>query len=475
LGRQVQNSVFRQGLVEDFFGYSHLEPPLLKMALIVIDSTAFASCPFMRSWWLPLCQSLLAQTLECVIILVHKKETTMPNNLLFTGSNAGIPLRGFSTAEFEARLNRAQQLMGEHNLEALLLTTEPEFRYFSGFLTQFWQSPTRPWFMVVPRHGKPIAVIPEIGASTMARTWIDDIRTWPSPAPQDDGVSLLSLTLKEAAGATGRIGLPMAQETHLRMPLADFDTIRAARNGAELVDATSVIRALRLVKSEAEIAKIGYICDIVSDAFKGLSHLLTIGDTELEVFRQFKIEILRCGADDVPYLVGGAGPGGYDDIISPPSNRALAEGDVLMLDTGSVFDGYFCDFDRNFAFGRPPDAALRAYDVLYRATEAGLRAARPGATAADVFNSMWRELGAGDPSGNAVGRLGHGLGMQLTEWPSLTWFDQTVLQPGMALTLEPGLSIAPGQMMVHEENIIIREQGAVLLTQRAPAELPVIN
>jgi Xaa-Pro aminopeptidase len=146
-----------------------------------------------------------------------------------------------------------------------------------------------------------------------------------------------------------------------------------------------------------------------------------------------------------------------------------------MLDTGSVFDGYFCDFDRNFAFGRPPDAALRAYDVLYRATEAGLRAARPGATAADVFNSMWRELGAGDPSGNAVGRLGHGLGMQLTEWPSLTWFDQTVLQPGMALTLEPGLSIAPGQMMVHEENIIIREQGAVLLTQRAPAELPVIN
>jgi Xaa-Pro aminopeptidase len=420
-------------------------------------------------------QELLAQTSDYVIISGHRKEMDMSTSLALTSLNVAVPQRGFSTSEFEARLNRTQQLMGEHGLEALLLTTEPEFRYFSGFLTQFWQSPTRPWFMVVPRHGKPIAVIPEIGAITMARTWIEDIRTWSSPAPQDEGVSLLLQTLKEVAGATGRIGLPMGQETHLHMPLADFDAIRTARHGAEFVDATPIIRALRLVKSEAEIAKIAYICNLVSGAFETLPSLLTIGDTELEAFRKFKLEALRRGADDVPYLVGGAGPGGYDDIISPPSNRPLARDDVLMLDTGAVFDGYYCDFDRNFAFGSASDVARQAYDVLYQATEVGLQAARPGATAADIFNSMWRELEAGGASGNAVGRLGHGLGMQLTEWPSLTWFDQTVLQPGMVLTLEPGLSIAPGQMMVHEENVVIREDGAVLLTRRAPAELPVIN
>ncbi len=399
----------------------------------------------------------------------------MPNNPAITGSNIAAPQRGFPALEFEARLDRAQQLMAENGLAALLLTTEPEFRYFSGFLTQFWQSPTRPWYMVVPLRGKPIVIIPDIGAATMARTWLDDIRTWPSPAPQDDGVSLLSLTLKEVAGATGRIGLPMGRETHLRMPLADFEAIRTARHGAEFVDATPIIRALRLVKSEPEITKIAYICDIVSGAFEVLPNLLAIGDTELEAFRKFKIEILRRGADDVPYLVGGAGPGGYDDIISPPSNRALEEGDLFILDTGSVFDGYFCDFDRNFAFGSASNATRCAYDVLYQATEAGLQAAHPGATAADVFNNMWRVLEAGSASGSAVGRLGHGLGMQLTEWPSLTWFDQTVLQPGMVLTLEPGLSIASGQMMVHEENIVIREHGAVLLTRRAPAQLPVIN
>ncbi|KPK04413.1 MAG: peptidase M24 [Anaerolineae bacterium SG8_19] len=385
-----------------------------------------------------------------------------------------MPNRGFPASEFESRLFRAQTLMKSHGVDALLLTTEPEVRYFSGFLTQFWQSPTRPWFLVVPLRGKPIAVIPAIGANHMANTWLDDIRTWPSPAPEDDGLSLLTLTLQEVAGAAGRVGVPMGPETHLRMPLADFDTLRAARHSAEFVDATPLIRTLRLVKSEAEIAKIAYICDLVSAAFEALPDLLPNTSTVQAAFRTFKIEILRRGADDVPYLVGGAGPGGYTDIISPPSGRALRPGDVLMLDTGSVFDGYFCDFDRNFALGNASEATRGAYYVLYRATEAGLRAAHPGATCADIFDSMWRVLTEGGASGHTVGRLGHGGGMQLTEWPSHTPADQTVLQPEMVLTLEPSLQLGPNRMMVHEENIVVRETHAELLTRRAPAELPII-
>ena len=173
--------------------------------------------------------------------------------------------------------------------------------------------------------------------------------------------------------------------------------------------------------------------------------------------------------------MGGAGPGGYGDIISPPSERPLAEGDVLILDTGSVYDGYFCDFDRNFAFARADDEVRRAYDVAYRATEAGLKAARPGATCADLFRAMQAVLEVGGALGNDVGRLGHGLGSQLTEWPSHTAWDETTLEPGMVLTLEPGMSFAPGRVMVHEENIVIRESGPELLTRRAPPELPLIG
>lgn len=385
------------------------------------------------------------------------------------------PTRGFPQSEFEMRLERAQRGMIESGLDALLLSTEPEVRYFSGFLTQFWQSPARPWFLVVPRGGKPIAVIPGIGEPLMARTWIEDIRTWPSPRPEDEGVSLVVEALREVGGGNGRVGMPMGPETHLRMPLADYRRLVAGLGDATLVDCSPLIRDLRMIKSQAEIEKIGHICSIAADGFDAVPGFVHRGQSLADTFRRFKIDLLERGADDVSYLVGASAPGGYDDVISPPGERPLQEGDLLVMDTGAQHDGYFCDFDRNFAIGRARDDTRRAYDTLYRATEAGLAAAKPGATCADLFRAMQGVIEAdGHDCGN-VGRLGHGLGMQLTEWPSHTPHDHTVLRPGMVLTLEPGLGIGPGRTMVHEEDIVIREDGAELLTRRAPRELPIIE
>ena len=385
------------------------------------------------------------------------------------------PPRGFPDSEFAARCAKAQARMAAAGLDALLLTTEPELRYFTGYLTQFWQSPARPWFLVLPAAGKPVAVIPAIGAECMARTWVEDIRTWSSPNPDDEGVSLLADTLTERAGPAARLGLPQGPETHLRMPLNDFRTLRARLPEVEIRDATDIVRNLRMVKSELEIAKTAYICDLVSEVFEALPDLLAVGMTELDVFRTFKIECLRRGADDVAYLVGGAGPGGVSDIISPPTPRAIEAGDVMILDTGAVFDGYYSDFDRNYAFGHADDAVRRAYDVVYEATEAGLETARPGATCEEVYAAMQAVLDRGGALGNDVGRLGHGLGMQLTEWPSNMPGDLTRLEPGMVLTLEPGMTFAPGRVMVHEENVVIREAGPQLLTRRAPPALPIIG
>lgn len=393
------------------------------------------------------------------------------------------PQRGFPPQEFEERVARAQALMARQDLDALLLTTEPEVRYFTGFLTQFWQSPTRPWFVILPQAGKPIAVIPTIGAVCMEKTWITDIRTWPSPQPEDEGVSLVVDTLKEILGVRGRIGIPMGPETHLRLPLADYQRLQGNLSGCVFVDCSALIRDLRLIKSEAEIEKTAYICHVVSDAFDNLETALKCGMTESEIFRLFQRLCLEEGADSVPYLVGGAGAGGYGDIISPPSDRPVQAGDVLILDTGCMFDGYFCDFDRNFAFGEPAPAVTAAHETVWRATEAGFSAAIPGATSEDVFNAMNAVLVEGGAmvkfgvkeGGNDVGRMGHGLGMQLTEWPSHKPGDHTVLAPGMVLTLEPGMEFAPGKVMVHEENIVIREGGAEYLTRRASRSIPIVG
>lgn len=365
-----------------------------------------------------------------------------------------MTVRGFPPSEFQARLARAQALMAKHGLGALLLTTEPELRYFTGYLTRFWESPSRPWFLVVPASGDPIAVIPSIGAPVMARTWVQDIRTWRAPDLHDDGVSLLIDTLTEVA-PNAQVGVPMGHETHLRMPLADY-----ARVGAQvsLVSDAGIMRSLRMVKSEGEIAKIRTACDIAGRAFARVGEIAQPDAPLSDVFRRFQMLCLEEGADWVPYLAGGAGPLGYDDVISPATNSPLETGDVLMLDTGLVHDGYFCDYDRNFTLGAPDSRVLTGHAKLIDATQAAMEIARPGATAADLFHAMDRVV-TGGAGGSDAGRYGHGLGMQLTEWPSLIPDDHTVLEAGMVLTLEPSITIEGENILVHEENIVIRDTG----------------
>ncbi|WP_413719402.1 M24 family metallopeptidase [Silicimonas sp. MF1-12-2] len=377
--------------------------------------------------------------------------------------------RGFTQAEFANRLSRAQNAMASKGLGALLLTTEPEVRYFTGFLTRFWESPTRPWFLIVPASGAPVAVIPSIGASLMARAGVRDIRTWSAPDLTDDGVTLLADTLAELVPKGERIGVPDGHETHLRMPLGDFERLRRLLPDRLLVGDKGILRTLRLVKSDAEIAKIETACSIAGRAFARAPEIAAEGRPLDEVFRKFQMLCLEEGADWLPYLAGGAGPGGYDDVISPATQRPLARGDVLMLDTGLVWDGYFCDFDRNWSIGPPAQETRDAHARLIDATAKAFETARPGITAADLHAVMASVLGGETDAG----RLGHGLGMSLTEWPSLIPSDQTILEAGMVLTLEPGVETSGG-IIVHEENIAITTTGARYLTPVAAREAVVL-
>lgn len=374
--------------------------------------------------------------------------------------------QGFETTEFKARLTGAQSRMNAADLDAILLTTEPDIRYFTGYLTRFWESPCRPWFLVLPRSGDPIAVIPSIGAALMARTWITDIRTWRAPDLEDDGISLLAETLRDLGP---RIGTPSGLQSHLRMPLGDFARLNAALPQPIGADA-DILRSLRLVKSEAEIEKIKTACQIATHAFERVPEIARIGQPLAPVFRDFQRLCLDEGADWVPYLAGAAAPGGYGDVISPADDRPLEAGDVLMLDTGLVHDGYFCDFDRNFSVGSPSPDVAAGHSRLIEATYAAFEAARPGATAAELFHVM-DKIVTGGAGGSEAGRYGHGLGMNLTEWPSLIPTDHTPLVERMVLTLEPGIELAPGRALVHEENIVIRENGAEWLSQPYGAEM----
>ena len=373
---------------------------------------------------------------------------------------------GFPDVEFQTRLAEVQTRMADAQLAALLLTTEADVRYLTGFLTRFWESPTRPWFLVVPATADPVAVIPSIGADLMARTWINDIRTWRAPDYKDDGVTLLAATLSEIVPKGERIGVPSGNGTHLRMPLGDSEWLQSLLPDRRLGHDAGVMCAQRMVKSEAEIEKIAAACAVANRAFESVPEIAQSGVLLSDVFRRFQIQCLKEGADYVPYLAGGAGQGGYGDVISPAADVPLAEGDVLMLDTGLVRDGYFCDFDRNFSIGPAGPRVQAAHARLVEACTAAFEMARPGRTAADLFHAMDRILTKG-AGGTDAGRLGHGLGMQLTEPPSLIPEDDSPLQPGMVLTLEPGIDMGSGRIMVHEENIVIRDGAAEWLSSPA--------
>ena len=236
----------------------------------------------------------------------------------------------FARAEYLARIAAVQKRMAEHDLAALLLTQEADIRYLTGYLTRFWESPTRPWFLVLPAQGLPVAVIPSIGAALMGQAVVQDIRTWSAPDYKDDGISLLIETLHEYGGV-GAIGTPFGLESHLRMPLADWAQLNKALSiGSD----QAIMRAVRMVKSPAEVAAIRAACQIAGRAFERIGEIASAGIPLSEVFRKFQILCLEEGADWVPYLAGGAGAQGYEDVISPAFDHPLERGDILMLDTG---------------------------------------------------------------------------------------------------------------------------------------------
>ena len=278
----------------------------------------------------------------------------------------------------------------------------------------------------------------------------------------------MSDTLEEIA-KNKNIGLPSGTETYVRMPQTD---LKKLSQNVKLTSDFDIVKKLRMTKSNEEIDKIENACRIAEEAFRRVPEIAFENVNLDEVFRKFQVLCLEAGADWVPYLAGGADTEGYDDVISPAKVAPLKKRDILMLDTGLVWDGYFCDYDRNWSVGTPSKIVSAAYSQLLEASDAAFEIAKPGATASDLFHAM-NSILTQNSSGTDAGRLGHGVGMSLTEWPSLIPDDYTVLEQGMVLSLEPGITLND-RIIVHEENIEITETGARYLSLKAEKDLTVI-
>ena len=316
--------------------------------------------------------------------------------------------------------------------------------------------------------------MPSIGVHLLQKTWSGEIRSWESPNVSDEGISLLQDILSEFLPKNGRVGLPSGPETLLRMPLVYFNQLRSYLDKLHFVSDCDIVKKLRLIKSESEVKKISQAAAIAGRAFSRINEVAGSGVQLSKVFRDFQALCLDEGADWVSYLAGASEQGGYSDVISPAKDAPLVAGDVLMLDTGVVYDGYFCDYNRNFAVTEISNRLSSSWDRLQEATEAGKNMLIPGNTAKQVFFAMNAILQEGKKRKNSSGRLGHGLGMQLTEWPSFSKYDETILQEGMVVTLEPIIDIDGEKILVHEDNFLITANGPEQISPQCNSTIPVI-
>jgi Xaa-Pro aminopeptidase len=238
--------------------------------------------------------------------------------------------------------------------------------------------------------------------------------------------------------------------------------------------------AVRAIKSSGEIERHRLAAASLSRAWERLPAFIGGCATDLDLKRELQVAAIDAGADGVPYIACATGCAGYLATNLEPSGHCFADGDLAYFDLGATVDGYYCDFNRHVAFGWVDDATRSAYQTVFHALEEGLAAAGPGGRLGEVWASMARILDRHGGAESGIGRLGHSIGLSITEPPSIARDADATLVPGMVLALEPSLAYpprldgAPRRLMVQEENIVITESGCDLISTPRPKRIPVI-
>lgn len=389
----------------------------------------------------------------------------------------------FAGIEYENRVSEARRLMKEYAFDALLVTSEHNFRYFVGDISTTPIQTTRPRFLLIPSSGEVVAIVPRgLDEFLGETTWVKNYSTWSGPCPKDEGVSALAKVLSERLPQDARVGTELGAESRLGLPAGDFLRVADAIRPCTFVDASDpIFTPLRMVKSPAEIDRIHTVCALVSEAFDSLPSKLHRGMTEREACRLFELECFTRGVDKTPKIASVSGRGGYARPYGVPTDKGLSEEDVLFIDAGCLFDFYWSDFNRNFALGAPDPHTREAYELVWYATEAGIAAVKPGVPICDIWAAMSGVLN--DPGNRGkpttIGRMGHSMGLWMPELPSVQPDDQTKLKPGMIINIEPSTSYPSYfdgslRLMLHEEVVVVTETGARLLTSRASPTIPVV-
>jgi Xaa-Pro aminopeptidase len=370
-------------------------------------------------------------------------------------------LKDFDRAEFESRWTRMRELMRASSIDALLVTTQSNYRYLCGHRSVQFAIGARPMILVLPLDSDPVLLIPGGEVSeALAQTWIEDVRGY-TGLPLE--AAAVPATLRDLGLDRARFGCELGPWQRLGIPHSMFEAIREGLPAARFVDASAVLEAVRMVKSEAEIARIEAACKVAAVAYQLVEGRVRPGLSVAEGEDICMRAMLEAGADmDERHVVS---------FPSFPKHHVFAAGDLFQIDFALALRGYRADLTRRATFGSPSAAQQRDHDQISAIQKMVISAMRPGASARSIallFNAQ--AAGLGHPGLGGGGWIGHGIGLDLLERPSLNETDATRLQAGMVLTPEPWF-VRDGRVVMAEETVLITDSGSRILTQPAQQEL----
>ncbi len=367
-----------------------------------------------------------------------------------------------TAAERAQRMARAQALMDEIGVEALIVGAGPSLRYFTGV---GWNATERLVAMILPREGGPTMVCPrfELGSLEASLGVEAQIVLW------EEHESPYALAAHVLAGLGAR---SLAIDPAL--PFFVFDGLRCAAPHVAVTNAAPIVDGCRMIKSPAELALMSQAKAMTLEVHRRAARILEAGITTTAVRRFIDQAHRALGADDgssfcaVQFGVASAYPHGL------PGEQRLAPGDIVLIDTGCKVQGYNSDITRTYVFGEPSAEQRRVWDVEKRAQAAAFAAVKPGVPCEEIDAVARRVLEAAGfgPDYALPGlphRTGHGIGLSIHEAPYLVRGDRTPLAPGMCFSNEPMIVLPETFGVRLEDHFYVTADGAAWFTEPQPS------
>ena len=348
------------------------------------------------------------------------------------------------SAERLERLAKARSLMKQAGIGAVIIESGPSLDYFTGVQ---WSRSERLTGAVIPAEGEPIIVTPFFEKPSVEESLKipAEVRVWQE---DEEPLKLVADFLKDRRVVGAPVGF---EETNRYFIL---DRLQQQLPAARVVSANPVVRALRMIKSPAEIALMQAAADVTVAAFRAIHPQIREGMTARRVREMFTQAVGALG-----------GSNGWGLVLFGPASalphgtgrpQQLSRGDVVLLDCGCEVHGYQSDISRTFVFGDPTPEQRKVWSQMRRGQDIAMAAAKVGAPAGSVDDAVRRAYeswgyGPGYKLPGTSHRTGHGIGMEGHEPVNLVHGEMTPLAPGMCFSNEPGIYL-PGKFGIRLED-----------------------